>query len=154
MLEHAGRTSVCLPYRTTLATLSFLILTLGIARSIHCCNSLLSNRNCWSWEPKPASSLIAQSEATRGDWAIEVACLTSPCTCGFQHRLVLLNYLVPLFDKLSRDDSEYLINSLAILCTDLMAAIPANVLSPETAAPLAVHARHTTVPTCANGRRR
>lgn len=47
-----------------------------------------------------------------------------------------------LLDQLAGDDAKHLVDALAVLAADLVAAVPADVLGPEPAVPLAVW-RHT-----------
>ncbi len=52
----------------------------------------------------------------------------------------LRRFLVSLFDQFARDDAEDFLDSFAIFGADLMTAVPADLLTPEPAAPFAVDA--------------
>lgn len=56
---------------------------------------------------------------------------------GGEHGLL---HLAVLLDELARDDAEHLLDALAALGADLVARVPAHLLPPEPAAPLATRA--------------
>lgn len=97
---------------------------------------------------------MTQSEATRRNWPIEVSCLPSIPSWGdaFQHGLLLFSPFLSLFNELPRDDAKHFIDAFPVLGADFVAAVPANILAPEAAASLAIHTRHATGTTSADGR--
>ena len=102
--------------------------------------------NIWrQWKPKPASSLIADAHSETcvpvAMFVVEISVVTRPIDAGSDARqrqlsLLLFKQLVPLLDQFPCDDSEDFLDAFAILGRDLMAAVPAYILPPESTAPV------------------
>lgn len=92
---------------------------------------------------QPAPPISADAEATSGIHAVEVALVLGAGRANPRRRGRgqdgLLDLAV-LFDQLARHHPEHLLDALAALGADLVTRVPPDLLSPESAAPLATRA--------------
>lgn len=90
------------------------------------------------WDPKPTPSISSHSEAPTRSRSIKIplwAALLSRSRRLHSVRRLLLKLPI-LLHKLASNDSKDLLHALPTLSTNLMAAIPSHLLTPESATPL------------------